>query len=54
MKSTRQEYDKSYFTFFTGKQFLNSIQYINNIAFSKIYNDSKIVIERRDFVFIIF
>lgn len=54
MKSTRQEYDKSYFTFFTGEQFLNSIQYINNIAFSKIYNDSKIVVERRDFVLIIF
>lgn len=53
-KSTRQEYDKSYFTFFTGERFLNSIQYINNIAFSKIYNDSKIVVEQRDFVLIIF
>lgn len=37
-----------------GERFLNSIQYISNTVFSKIYNDSKIVVEQRDFVPIIF
>lgn len=37
-----------------GGRFLNSIQYISNTVFSKIYNDSKIVVEQRDFVPIIF